>query len=42
MLSKVLQTFKSSQDLVVVMKFELCAYSARLLRKPNHVFLDTT
>ena len=30
---------KSSQDLVVVMKFEFCAHSARLLRKLDHVFL---
>ena len=29
----------SSQDPVVVMKFEFCAHSARLLRKLNHVLL---
>ena len=33
---------KSSQDLVVVMKFEFCAHSARLLRKLGSCFsLDT-
>ena len=31
--------FKSSHDPVVVMKFEFCAHSARLLRKPDHVLL---
>ena len=35
----VLATLKSSQDPVVVIKFEFCAHSARLLRKLDHVFL---
>ena len=32
-----LRPSKSSQDPVVVMKFEFCAHSARLLRKLDHV-----
>ena len=36
-----LRPSKSSQDPVVVMKFEFCAHSARLLRKLDHVFLRT-
>ena len=34
-----LQPSKSSHDLVLVMKFEFCAHSARLLRKLDHVLL---
>ena len=34
-----LQPSKSSHDPVVVMKFEFCAHSARLLRKLDHVLL---
>ena len=34
-----LQPSKSSQDPVVVMKFEFCAHSARLLRKLDYAFL---
>ena len=34
-----LRPSKSSFDPVVVMKFEFCAHSARLLRKLDHVFL---
>ena len=34
-----LQPSKSSQHPVVVMKFEFCAHSARLLRKLDHVLL---
>ena len=34
-----LQPSKSSQDQVVVMKFEFWAHSARLLRKLDRVFL---
>ena len=34
-----LQPSKSSHDPVVVMKFEFCAHSSRLLRKLGHVLL---
>ena len=34
-----LRPSKSSQNPVVVMKFEFCAHSAKLLRKLDHVFL---
>ena len=34
-----LQPYNSSQDPVVVRKFEFCAHSARMLRKLDHIFL---
>ena len=34
-----LRPSKSSQDPVVVIKFEFCAHSARLMRKLDHAFL---